>query len=133
MVAMRKNIGIYRGKRLDSGKWVTGSLHTYDGIARILDKHDNEWYYVYPTTVGACSGVTDINGNLIFEDDFVQVEKRVKAVIRVKDGIVVCHNGCFMIAGNKLPGVFYSLVDYSNVLRGRVIGNVHDNPELAKE
>lgn len=127
---MRKNIGTYRGKRLDSGEWIEGNLHTYDGVARIL--YEREWYYVDPNTVGECSGVPDKNGKLIFEGDFVKIEKQVKELIRVRDGQVVCRNGCFMIEGNKLPGVFYSLVGYTHVFRGCVVGNVHDNPDLLK-
>lgn len=78
---MREHMGLYRGKR-SNGEWVEGFYMNLGGKYHyILDGKlditggfpDLVKYEVDPDTVGECTGDTDKNGKLIFEDDVVLV------------------------------------------------------------
>lgn len=81
---MRENMGIYRGKRKDTGEWVEGNLIESDNshypmvlIGHVItsrDKHTNALSFdgfdlceVDPSTVGQYTGLLDNQGKRIFE------------------------------------------------------------------
>ncbi len=121
MSAMREIL--FRGKRLDNGKWVYGYLfvNEVNGDTMIL----NGWESPVETdvdhlTVGEYTGLTDKNGVKIFEGD-----------------IVHCRGGEYYqgyYEGNEKV-VVEDIADGICVFLGEVelleiIGNIHDNPEL---
>ena len=127
---------LFRGKRIDSGEWVEGSLLkvTLNGETVYLIFGDNFSFdgtdvkalshaLVDPDTVGQYTGLTDKNGKLIFEGDILRYE--YGGVCSVEYG----HFNC-----SCCHGVFGWSITQDGDIRDykyhKVIGNIHDNPEL---
>lgn len=61
---------LFRGKRIDNEQWTYGYLQfIYIDVekARIYDPIEVRSYDVFLNTVGQYTGITDVNGNNIFE------------------------------------------------------------------
>ena len=134
---MREHMGLFRGKRLDSGEWVEGYLSKRPSAIQIgaycpwyisvppLDPDDNGGYYnVDPDTVGECTGLKDTNGKLIFEGDILE---GYDFDADSGYGEVELYDGAFEVANNDWVGTFHE--NYKSFLF-EIIGNIHDNPEL---
>lgn len=131
---------LFRGKATDGSDWVYGSLHIEYGemangdTERSLDYRIlgmcGDCCYVDPETVGQYTGLTDKNGKRIFEGDIIKDDwgKVYKVFFTDKS----CS---FMVRIDDTPNE-YEKGDYrigkawTNTIR--VIGNIHDNPELLK-
>lgn len=131
---MRKNIGLYRGKRVDNGAWETGSLviirrELSDEQVYIADKMTGYLTPVIPETVGESTGIPDKNQRLIYEGD---VFKDSLGYISVVEW---CDDGRFLgfainrkVSGYMHGGRVITYIDKDPTVE--VIGNVVDNPEL---
>lgn len=139
----------FRGKRLDNGEWVCGNLIQMDegGSQSFIFP-----FYKYasslacnqivsmfmvavdPTTVGQYTGLCDKNGvTKIFEGDIISTDiKRPYLIVEFRDG-------CFMFNCNDGGEDYYDIMlpickeAHTEYEYGEVIGNIHDNPDLAKE
>ena len=131
---------LFKAKRIDNGEWVEGLLwkKKYQSnkwfISCFPDKDDNEDVYVVDAdTICQYTGLTDKNGNKIWENDVCTCKKRGCAFFgcvvkwnRVKARFDVNAMGCnfSMTLEECLDGVSINGLDYE------VIGNIFDNPEL---
>ena len=135
---------LFRGKRIDNGKWTyggycasefTGDPYVMDGlIFRLVD----------PDTVGQYTGLTDKNGKKIFEGDIVHCYG--KDSIRAYDWKAVVEfgnpNSKFSWGWQLKPItnvdvnpdilLWVKMYDYMDIYC-EIIGNIHDNPELLED
>ena len=120
---------LFRGKRVDNGAWETGSLvlqrmGTSEENAYIADKMTAYHTPIFSRTIGEFTGLTDCNGNKIFEGDIVTCcygGKKYKGKIIYWD--------CAFCVSYSAPIKFIGTLD-DIAIDCEIIGNIHDNPEL---
>lgn len=130
---------IFRGKSKDDGEWICGgAVHQTDHYGDEVDR----WYIidgtetndydigepirVMPETIGQYTGLTDKNGEKIFEGDIVQYSGEKHIVVFETRG----KTGYFGIKIDHLETWGFCLSVPAKLME--VIGNIHDNPELAE-
>ena len=142
---MTKEI-LFIGKRVDNGEWVVGDLIHRQIWKRSLtiirvsdDGFDHyEEYEVIPETVGQFTGLTDKNGNKIFEGDIISAtaldtEGEQRAVVCF--GNFIDENNDdeyigFFIEFDSIKTTVTQLSMEECKNRIEVIGNIYDNKEL---
>lgn len=135
----------FRGKLVDGGRWVKGSLLEFpDGEVYIAYQDDSGNTQelrkdpVRKETVGQFTGLFDKNAVPVYEGDVIQsplgnivaVEFGYKEH-NVKHGLLSVTD-CFAAYGWIARNVKNDVTDFldDEFLRGLVIGNLHDNPEF---
>lgn len=117
---------LFRGKRLDNGKWVEGYLWSRHTIGHTSPCGNTDEIVIDPTTVGQYTGLTDKNGVKIFEGDIIRWIDWKGAVrespVRYDPE---WNRFCVWLNGAESMGVNQHLSEDIEV-----IGSVHDNPEL---
>ena len=142
---------LFRAKRIVNGSWVEGHLlKSFTGICFIAKSFDNilnvlEAYEVDKDTICQYTGLTDKNGNKIWENDVLRdTDDEIIMVVRWDDEELrfvlddYGYNGCFMEYGwDELAGEFevvdtYGFDDFCSPINKvcEVIGNIFDNREL---
>ena len=135
---------LFRGKRLDNGEWIVGyyvrATHHWHNHGVHEDwiiagaAANGGWFAIHErravrsATVGQYTGMTDKDGNKIFEGDIVKDDwgKFYEVIFTLKS----CS---FMVECKKAPNEWetgrYRIGDaWCETIK--VIGNIHDNPEL---
>jgi len=83
------------------------------------------------------TGLKDKNGKEIYEGDIVKIDKDVAEMFQVNlKGVIKYIGGSFIVYDKStysLLSTMYNLTDCNYCLRGEVIGNIYDNPELLEE
>ena len=122
-----KRENLYRGKRVDTGEWVEGSLIGNDVIVGKIVEFEEDyfctefWYKVDPETVGQFTGMTDKKGKKLFEGDVYSMgEKNILYVVIFDKSQFIGKQ----VGNRSLAGLEYWKSDIE------IIGNIHDNPEL---
>ena len=128
---------LFRGKRIDNGEWLQGSLlsckrMTIGGSRTkedLFEHHIAPWDYdgfelVDPATISQCTGLKDKNGKLIYEGDIVDIPQcgRIPVIFKA---------GCF--GGEQCDMGFAPFLDSIWGCGGEIIGNIHDTPSLLSE
>lgn len=121
---------LFRGKRVDNGEWVYGDLLNvgvdYDYAIRTYGGREHgQVNAVNEKTVGQYTGLTIPSGK-IFEHDIVTAKFKSNGArfnftvkYNTETGGFVFDNGCIKVSFTDIRSV-------------RIIGNIHDNPELLK-
>ena len=121
--------------------WVYGGIFPGTGDFSVIYTFDPiEKRPVYSDTIGQFTGLTDKNGKKIFEGDVIQFHKHRYEPDWVG---VVKYENCLYIAAGRMPLAYekrigeepyfcpfevqISGIDKTTI---KVIGNIHDNPEL---
>ena len=128
----------FRGKRLDGKGWAFGHLVKMWGEWHIIDWNDeNTAYPVDPDTVGQYTEQKDKNGKEIYEGDIINwLMHRMDRTGYIEEGRVEFRtNEQATVVINKFATKDgrESVRNILNCLNDlKVIGNIHDNPELMK-
>ena len=107
---------LFRGKRVDNGEWVYGTL-----IQRNIC---GDVWEVIPETGGQYTGLDDKNGVKIFEGDILKDSLGWVCLVKWDDS-----NGRFLGYHKKPRGDTY-VCYVGREPAQEIIGNIHDNPKL---
>lgn len=137
---------VFKAKRIDNGEWVEGFYCKRKHYC--FDKRTDELktvimtefssgglvcYEVNPGTVCQYTGLTDKNGNKIWENDVVEVKNDKHHFISQIEWDNWCKG--FMFQDTKTTACGMDAISDSGCYRFgcKVIGNIFDNPELIGE
>ena len=119
---------LFKAKRKDNGEWVVGDLlHTGDVDAVLISDCYSQLYRCDSDTLCRYTGLTDVNGEKIWENDICIIED---GTLDEEDGCFICkwddYAARYILDGNGL------IADFDNVDTRyvEVIGNIFDNADL---
>lgn len=113
----------FRGKISDS-RWIYGSSLRIGEQFVSIGYGSFLWKNVTPDTVGQFTGLYDVDGKEIYEGDVIKI---------------IPHGDVLQVVYNTSDAQFIGLNDRGKLsfankyITYRVIGNIHDNPELLSE
>lgn len=137
---------LFRGKSTETNQWIYGGFHIWEkrqvcalGNDRLKDDEIScvitvnsfaDWNMprtmqaveVIADTVGQYTGLTDRNGNKIFEGDIVNILTENEEI-----GVIVYEDSGFIVHADKFSIDIIYKINRTDV---EVIGNKYDNPKL---
>lgn len=139
---------LFRGNRTDNGEWVTGTPFIFADRCKMIQAvavhpdfvdegnvYYSEGFPVDPETVGQYVGRTDVNGKKIFEGDIVEAtitENHWNSIKKYSAKYIVEYHPkyCYFYLKRNRNNLLFD-GNWSYALDSiKVIGNIHDNPEL---
>lgn len=89
-------------------------------------------YEVIYETIGQFTGLTDRNGKEIFEGDVIETPLKNICLVLWGDRTHDFKNEYFQCYGWLCQNIKNNYIDFldDTIIRGKIIGNIHDNPEL---
>ena len=136
---------LFKAKRVDNGEQIVGGLVKYGFVGKekyyIIPDYASDLYAIEidPNTICQCTGLTDKNGKLIWENDVIKyhfgnayAQIRYGAYQSCFDSQKVEHIG-FYVDWSESRNYRKDLGYWINMVNAEVIGNIFDNPELIKE
>lgn len=127
---------IFRGKDVDNGEWVYGSL-LYAGSEDqyyIVENDGEELSYpVSKETIGQYTGLKDKNGTKIFEGDILIGDIPELLGSQNLIGVVEYEESAFIIRIPNRKSWQIQKVGFCSFINYRVIGNIFDTPELIEK
>lgn len=118
------------------GHWVYGGIYPGEGDFSIIYGCESaeeqtacniKKWTVYSDTVGQYTGLTDKNGVKIFEGDIMEFDAYGIHYCGVVT--IISANASISCGEKAAPFLDHAIDRYG----ARIIGNIHDNPELLKE
>jgi len=115
------------------GKWIYGLITKSNsrGKPLLIQEDDGLHTQVNPATIGQFTGLLDKNGTKIYEGDILLVYENDPNLEDVKTPVYF-ENGCFMVDVYMGRNCLHEFT-WGCTSRIKVIGNIHDNPELMPE
>ena len=114
----------FRGKDRRTGRWYYGNLYVKDTRGRThICTPERGCFDIDPDTIGQFTGLYACDGKEIFEGDILDFNGLIVEVRFVRGVFALLVNGDL---DNELCG------DCRTDIFAKVIGNIHDNPELLK-
>lgn len=117
-----------------NGEWVIGFLHCKENKWYISNKEGAPFAFeVRPDTICQCTGITDKNGNLIWENDIIKfnVYNYEKLESSTISQIKWCNDLCalsIVVNDRGTRGTLGHLLEFNK--ESEVIGNIFDNSEF---
>lgn len=117
---------LFKAKRKDNGEWVEGLLtRSISGFPSILPNDEIIDVEIDINTICQYTGLTDKNGNKIWENDIVYARCNGLS----GKGAVKYERGCFVLKDSKRNRTYSLFGEW----KFRVDGNIFDNPEQFTE
>lgn len=127
---------LFKAKTIDNNEWVEGLLTIMWGQYHIINpENENTAYLIDTETICQYTGLTDKNGNKIWENDVCYYNDMDVCVARFGeyDNNTGHKHVGFYTAWRKYKDMFRSDIGFWVKERElEVIGNIFDNPELLK-
>lgn len=133
---------LFKAKRIDNGEWVEGLLTVMWGQYHIINPNDeNTAYPIGTDTICQYTGLTDKNGNKIWENDIVKkhfyTDYDACANSEEYTGVAKFMDCAWVIDSFRgkykcVRPIFEAMAYSKDVEYFEVIGNIFDNPELLK-
>ena len=135
-----ENRYLFKAKRLDNGEWVQG-CYIYD-VERDCGESLNEFAHriqplyanayaepIDPSTICQCTGLKDMHGNLIWENDIVKGKYYDGGKAYEHMGQIEYDCQSYKVVGiNQYKGYYAELDSLYET-----VGNIFDNPEFIEE